>query len=105
MEEVKPVGEKVKPLLQLIEAAIWEYESEAPLTPGFDNESLRSIIKIFAAAIIERVWTLQENENMHDDDRVRMAQSAAEEIRKLIKVYTNIDTMELYRDIINDTHE
>lgn len=105
MNNTKPVGETVKPLLQIIENAIWEYELVSPLTPEFDDESFRSIIKIFAAALIERVWRLQENENMSDNDRVNMALSAAEELRKFIKVYTNIDTTSFYQDTINPPTE
>ena len=43
------------------------------------------------------MWELQELENMSINDRVNMAQKVGEEIRKLVKIYTNIDTVELYK--------
>lgn len=97
MERHKPVGETVKPLLLIIENAIWSHEAEhSEVLPQFDNESLRAVVKIFITTIIERIWSLQEKEHMTFETRCEMAKSAAEEVRKLIKVYTDIDTLKLY---------
>lgn len=95
-----PIGARVKPLLMIIENAIWEYEVSNPNPPQFDDEAFRAIIKLFGASVIERVWNLQESENMSDDDRVAMGVAVANEIRKLIKVFTNIDTHKLTEEIL-----
>lgn len=93
----KPIGEAIKPLLMIIENAIWNFEVEKEQLPRFDDDSFRATIKIFATALIERIWILQEGEHMSLDDRVKMALSAAKEVQKIVKVYANIDTKELYK--------
>ncbi len=99
-EEAAPIGHRLKPLLMIIENALWEYEVKNIDPPGFDDEAFRAIIKLFGASVIERVWNLQESEQMSDDDRLAMGVAAANEIRKLIKVYTNIDTIKLTEETL-----
>jgi hypothetical protein len=94
----KPIGESIKPLLLIIENAIWNFEADKEELPKFDDDAFRATIKIFATALIERIWKLQEDEHMFLDDRVQMALSAAKEIQKIVKVYANIDTKELYKE-------
>jgi hypothetical protein len=96
-----PIGTRLKPLLVIIENAIWDEECSSPLQPHFDDDAFRACIKIFACAFIERVWNLQEKENLSDDDRVNMASAAAADLRNLIKVYTDIDTKLLYENIMD----
>ena len=98
--KIIPLGESLKPLLLIIENAIWSYESNNPTIPGFDDEAFRAVIKIFMTALIERIWTLQENENMEFDDRLKMVLKAASDIQHLIKVYTNINTKDLYKELL-----
>jgi hypothetical protein len=93
----KPIGEAIKPLLLIIENAIWNFEVDKDELPRFDDDAFRATIKIFATALIERIWILQEGEHMSLDDRVKMALSAAAEVQKIVKVYANIDTKELYK--------
>ena len=45
---------------------------------------------------MDKMWELQEEEGMSMETRQNMAQKAGEEINKLIKKFTNIDTKELY---------
>ncbi len=99
MENTQPIGAAIKPLLMMIENALWEYELKNDRGPCFDDESFRAIIKLFACSVIERVWDLQENENMNMDDRVAMGEAVGKEIMHLIKVFTNINTKELYENI------
>lgn len=101
-EDTQAIGEKFKPLLAIMENALWEYECANSSVPGFDDDSFRSIIKLFAAALLERVWQLQERESLCDEDRINMALAAASELKKLIKTYTDIDTEGLYADELND---
>jgi hypothetical protein len=44
---------------------------------------------------MDRVWELQEKEEMDLETRNKMAVSCGEEVKKLVKVYTDID-MEAY---------
>jgi hypothetical protein len=45
---------------------------------------------------MDRAWRLQENENMSFEDRSAMVQSFGEELRKLIKIYTNVDMHDFF---------
>jgi len=93
----RPLGERMKPLLLILEQSIWDEEAENPgAFPKFDDECFRASIKIFLTGLLERIWGLQDKENIDFEDRKNMVIKAAEDIRSLIKVYTNIDTFELY---------
>lgn len=102
MSQEKTCGEKIKPLLILIETALWEHDLTSPDGPGLDDESFRAIIKIFASSVIERTWALQEQENMSDKDRINMGKAVGEEIHRLVKVYTDVDTKKLYKEFQNE---
>jgi hypothetical protein len=104
-DDSAPIGQRLKPILNLIENALWDYECKNECVPDFDDEAFRSIIKLFMAALIERVWKLQEKEDMSMDDRIAMGQAAAKDIHKLIKVYANLDTLELYKEILSPSVE
>lgn len=93
------IGSTLKPVLVIVENAIWNFEADGGGLPGFDDDSFRAIIKLFTTALIERIWSLQERENMDDEERVKMGLSAAAEVKKLVKVYANIDTMDLYKHL------
>jgi hypothetical protein len=41
---------------------------------------------------------MQENDNLPMEDKCNMAEKLGEELRKLIKIYTNIETHELYKN-------
>jgi hypothetical protein len=43
------------------------------------------------------MWELQENESLSIEDRCNMANKVGEDIRKLVKTYTDIDTHDLYK--------
>lgn len=97
-EQEAPVGVKMKPLLLLLENALWDFEANNAALPKFDDESFRAILKLFMTAIVERIWLLQEGEEMEGDDRVNMVTKAGNDIKDLIKVYTDIDTLTLYNN-------
>ena len=54
---------------------------------------------IFMLAVLDRMWRLQEKEGLGIDDRAAMAQAVGNEIRKLIKVYTDTDTHTVLNEI------
>ena len=91
------LGEKLSPLLIEIENAIWGYEANISLPPKFTLPGFTAIIKILMAAMLDKMWDLQETENMEQKDRELMAEKCGEGFRQLVKRFTNIDTFTLYK--------
>jgi hypothetical protein len=97
MENGKTIGEFIGPMMESIEDALWNYEVYMPGTPyGFSQESFRAAVKIFTAAVMDKIWALQEGEGMDIEDRAAMAEKCGKDVRALVKTFTNIDTQELY---------
>ena len=93
------IGKKLSPILNEIEDTLWEYELNSGEKPEFTIEGFRSSIKIFMSVIMDKMWELQDEENKIFDEKTReeMAKKAGSDLRKFIKTYTNIDTVDLYK--------
>lgn len=89
------IGKKISPILEEIENTLWEFEVSG-VKPEYTDEGFRAGIKIFASVLMDKIWELQEGENTENQDRLNMVQKAGEDIRGLVKTYTNIDCHELY---------
>jgi hypothetical protein len=90
----KSLGEKLSPILSEIEGALLDnYETK----PGFDDEGFRASIFIFQSALLDKMWELQEKEDIQIETRADMAEKCGEAIRSIIKTFTNIDTHNLYK--------
>jgi len=97
MKNGKTMGEFIAPVLESMEDALWSYENYSPNTPyGFSNESFRAAVKIFMAAMMDKIWALQEGEEMEMEDRAAMAEKCGKDVRDLVKTFTGIDTHKLY---------
>lgn len=91
------IGRKLSPILEGIEATLWEFEIERGLLPEFTESGFRSATKIFMTILMEKMWELQCLEHIAMPERAAMAQKAGEDLRKLVKTYTNIDTFDFYK--------
>jgi len=94
---MKTIGEKINPILQELETTLWEFDAFNCGKPCYPNESLRAATKIFVSVLMDKIYDLQDKENLDLEDRENMAQKAGEDIRKLIKTYTNIDAHDFYK--------
>lgn len=94
---MEKIGKKLSPILVEIENIIWESESFRQIQPQFTDDGFRASIKIFMTVILDKMWELQEKENIDQKLREEMALKCGEEFRKLIKTFTNVDTMDLYK--------
>jgi len=92
------LGIQISPILQKIEMALLKHQIEAQDILTFTDDGFRAAIKIFIDAALAKMWVMQENENLSMEDKCNMTQKFGEELRKLIKVYTNIETHELYKN-------
>lgn len=90
------IGKKLSPVLTEIADTLWEFEAQGGLKPNYTEDAFKASTKIFMSALMDKLWNLQQTENMEVQDRLNMAQKAGEDLRKLIKTYTNIDTHEFY---------
>lgn len=90
------IGQKISPILSEIEDTLWEFEAHSGIKPEYTIEGFRAATKIFMSVMMDKIWELQSDENIDMEDRMNMAQKCGEDVRKLVKTYTNIDTQELY---------
>ncbi len=91
------IGKQLSPVLVEIEETLWEFEVHSNLQPEYTTEGFRAATKIFMSVLMDKIWNLQSNENMDMEDRVKMVEKAGNDIRNIIKIYTDIDTHELYK--------
>ena len=91
------IGEKLSPVLVEIEQVLWENEVMYHSKPNYSIEGFRSSVKIFTSAMFDKILELQENEKMNEEDSIKMAENFGNDLRSLIKTYTNIDTHELFK--------
>lgn len=91
------IGTKISSILEEIEHTLWEFEvNQAGTKPNYSIEGFRGAIKIFMSVLMDKMWELQSFEEMDLNDRMNMATKLGEDVRKLVKTYTNIDTHDLY---------
>lgn len=90
------IGQKLSPILEEIEITLLEFEANRGIKPEFTFEGFRAALKIFMAVMMDKIYELQDSEKMSNTDRLSMAQKCGEDIRKLIKTYTNLDTHTFY---------
>ena len=85
----------IEDILSDIEGFILEYQDSVGTQYNFSNDTFRAAICIFMAVLMDKMWNLQENEELDPEDRLNMAKKAGQEIRRLIKTYTGIDSHDL----------
>lgn len=90
------IGEKISPVLIEIEDTLWEFEANKGIKPNYTMEGFRAATKIFMSVIMDKVWELQDYDKISMNDRLNMANKCGEDLRKFVKIYTNIDTFDLY---------
>lgn len=91
------IGERLSPVLCEIESALWEFEEQNLGNPEFTKDGFRAILKIFMCGIMDKMWEMQLAEEIDMNIRGEMARKCGEEVRKIVKVYTGIETIDLYK--------
>ena len=91
------IGEKLSSVLSEIESALMEFEINVARPPQYTNEGFRAAVKIFLSAMLDKMWKLQEDENIDINTRADMAEKLGNELRNIVRIYTNIDTHNLYK--------
>lgn len=94
---MKTIGQKISPILEEIEDTLWEFEATKGIKPNFTDKGFRAATKIFASILMDKMYELQVNENIDLQDKMSMAKKVGNDIRKIVKTYTNIDTHLWYK--------
>jgi hypothetical protein len=91
------IGKKLSPVLSEIESALMEFEINVAKPPQYTDEGFRASVRIFLSAMLDKMWKLQEDEGIDINTRADMAEKLGNELRNIVRVYTNIDTHNLYK--------
>lgn len=91
------IGKEISPILTEVEETLWFYESKVGDKPCYTEDGFRAACKIFISAVMDKMWELQERDELDIETRHEMSASCGEEFKRLIKVYTDIDTGKFYR--------
>ena len=91
------IGKKLSPILSEIESALIEFEANVARPPQYTNEGFRAAVRIFLSAMLDKMWKLQEDEGIDINTRADMAEKLGNELRNIVRIYTNIDTHNLYK--------
>jgi len=62
------------------------------IKPNYTKRDFINCVLIFQSAIIDKMFDLQNQEDMTKQDRANMAESCGNAIHKLIMTYTGLDT-------------
>lgn len=93
------IGEKLSPVLEQIEEALWEFEINCPHDkPEYTTNGFKAAIKIFMSAMQDKMYENMEVKNMPQEEANLEAFQLGTEIRELILKHTGIDTIDLYSE-------
>lgn len=68
--------------------------------PNYTNRDFMNAVIIFQTALMDKMWNNQDYDNMDLENREKMAVQCAEDLRKLIHTYTNLNTLN-FEDFLN----
>ena len=60
--------------------------------PNYSNRDFMNCILIFQTALMDKLFDNQEYDNMNIDDRLKMANECGLNLRKLVHIFTGLDT-------------
>ena len=93
MKLKETLGTKLSPIfVEIQDTLIENYETK----PNFTQDGFIAGTYIFQTVILDKIWELQETENIPMNIREDIAVKCGTEIRALIKKYCNIDTHEFF---------
>jgi len=65
------------------------------IKPNYSNRDFMNATIIFQTALMDKMFDNQDYDNMSIEDRMNMAESCGNELRKLIHTYTGLDTHQI----------
>ena len=83
------LAEGIEPALQWVyDVSVDNYGHK----PEHTDRGFANILFIFIQAMMDKMWDMQELDGMDIESREIMAESLGNELRKLVKTYTGIDS-------------
>lgn len=92
------IGKELSDIFSKVANTLWRFEVDLGMKPGYTEEGFKGGIKIFMSVLMDKIFELQEDEDLSIEDRMNMATKAGEDIRKLVKTYTGLDTKNFYNE-------
>jgi hypothetical protein len=78
--------------LDVIATDILVQASEGACKPNYSNRDFINALIIFQTALMDKMYDNQDFDKMPMAERLKMAQSCGEELRKIVFTYTGLDT-------------
>lgn len=91
------LGQKLSPILEEISDTLWESEANNPRPCEYTDKGFHAATKIFMSTMMDKMWILQEKEDMPLNERIKMVEHCGKKIRKLILEMTNEDSFKFYK--------
>lgn len=90
------IGKKLSPVLEEIEATLWEFEANDGVKPNYSFEGFRASVKIFMSALVDKFFEKQQAEGANPTDTLRAVGKIGDDMRALIFEATGLDTALFY---------
>lgn len=90
------IGKKLSPVLEEIEATLWEFEANNGGKPNYSFDGFRASAKIFMSALVDKFFEKQPAEGANPTDTLKAVEQIGTDLRALIFATTGIDTHLLY---------
>lgn len=90
------IGKKLSPVLEEIEATLWEFEANKGEKPNYSFEGFRAATKIFMSALVDKFFEKQEADGRNQDEAVKAIEEVGNDLRNLILSATGMDTALFY---------
>jgi len=95
----EPLGKVLEPILEELHDTLWEFHANYPgVQEKFSDACLAYAAKIFMSVLLDRMWDMQEKENMKQKDREKMAKYFGAKIKDLVFQACNYDLHKFYKD-------
>ena len=97
------IEKEITKLLLGIEDALIDYKANGLCGYNYPPEAFRAMCLIFADIFSDKITQLQQEEGIDIEDGKIMASQAGIDLRNLVKIYTNIDTLKLYENYATES--
>lgn len=78
------IGKELSPVLEEMEAILWEYEAFNGAKPNYTLEGFRASTKIFMSALLDKFFEKQQAEGVSQEDTLKAVEKLGQDVRALI---------------------
>lgn len=92
------IGKKLSPVLEEMEATLWEFEAFNGAKPNYTLEGFRASVKIFMSALTDKFFEKQQAEGVSQEDTINAVEKLGQDVRELVFKATGIDPHQFYNN-------